>query len=104
MFSSCSNLTTLDLSGWELVNYNVNSALGSMFDGCSKLTTLYPMQNIYTDINLSKTQLDKNSLLRVIDNLATVTGFYTLTLGSTLLGKLSTSEKRKATDKGWTLQ
>ena len=104
MFSSCSNLTTLDLSGWELVNHNVNSALVSMFDSCSKLTTLYPMQNIYTDINLSKTQLDKNSLLRVIDNLATVTSFHTLTLGSTLLGKLSTSEKRKATDKGWTLQ
>ena len=37
MFSSCSNLTTLDLS-----NFNTSSVtnMSSMFDGCSNLTTL----------------------------------------------------------------
>ena len=44
-----------------------------------------------------------DSLMSIINNLATVTTTQTLTLGSTNLAKLSSEEKAIATNKGWTL-
>lgn len=49
------------------------------------------------------TAMGEEALVNVLNNLATVTDTQTLTLGATLLGKLSDDEKKIATDKGWTL-
>ena len=60
--------------------------------------------NISTPLILSPTNLDVSSLLDVINNLATVTTTKTLTLGSTLLAKLTEEQIAVAVNKGWTVQ
>ena len=37
MFSGCSGLTSLDLSGWNMSNV---TDMNEMFDGCTSLTTI----------------------------------------------------------------
>ena len=61
------------------------------------------MQNIPVSLSLSSTKLDQTSLLDVIDNLATVTTAKTLTLGTTLLAKLTEEQIAIAVNKGWTV-
>ena len=100
MFYNCSGLTSLDLSGFDTSNV---TNMGSMFRGCSKLTSLDSMQNISVALILSYTILDATSLLDVINNLATVATSQTLTLGSTLLAKLTEDQIAIATNKGWTV-
>jgi hypothetical protein len=74
-----------------------------MFYNCKSLTSLDSMQNISVDLSLSPTILDITSLLDVIDNLATVSTSKTLTLGSTLLAKLTEDQIAIAVNKGWTV-
>ena len=100
MFSYCNSLTSLDLSGFDTSNV---TNMSDMFSGCSGLTSLDSMQNISVALSLSSTLLDETSLLDVIDNLSTVTTSQTLTLGSTLLAKLTEEQIAIATNKGWTV-
>ena len=102
MFSSCSGLTSLDLSGFDTGNVG---DMSYMFSKCSSLIELDSMQNISTNLDLSYTILDTTSLLDVIDNLVTFQNqaFRTLTLGSTLLAKLTEDQIVIATNKGWTV-
>lgn len=61
---------------------------------------------IAKSLNLSKTNLDHESLLSVLNTLKDLTGTgttLTLTLGATLQAKLTDTEKAIATQKGWTL-
>lgn len=61
---------------------------------------------IAKSFSLSKTKLDKESLLSVLNTLKDLTGTgttLTLTLGATLQAKLTDAEKAIATQKGWTL-
>ena len=61
---------------------------------------------IAKSFSLSKTKLDKESLLSVLNTLKDLTGTgttLTLTLGATLQAKLTDTEKAIATQKGWTL-
>ena len=46
---------------------------------------------------------DRESIVKVLNNLQSITTTQTLTLGSTLLAKLTDEDKKIATDKGWTL-
>lgn len=100
MFKGCKNLTSLDVSGFDTSNV---TNMGEMFYGCSKLIGLDSMQNILVNLDLSSTILDTTSLLDVIDNLATVSTTQTLTLGSTLLAKLTEEQIATAINKGWTV-
>ena len=100
MFQNCRGLTSLDLSGFE--TREVTTMTG-MFNGCSGLTSLDSMQNISVALSLSSTKLDAISLLDVINNLATVTTTQTLTLGATLLAKLTEDQIAIAVNKGWTV-
>ena len=77
--------------------------MSNMFYSCTNLTSLDSMQNILAVLDLSTTTLDTTSLLDVIDNLATVTTTKTLTLGSTLLAKLTEDQIAIAVNKGWTV-
>ena len=98
MFSNCSSLTTipqLDTSKATNMNY--------MFYGCTSLTSI-KMKNMSTSFDIHwSTKMEREALVEVLNNLATVTSTKTLTLGSTLLAKLTDTDKAIATNKGWTL-
>ena len=101
MFSNCNKLTSLDLS-----NFNTSKVTDmiNMFYYCSALVDFKTPKNISTAVDFSYcTNLTHDSLMSIINNLATVTTTQTLTLGSTNLAKLSSEEKAIATNKGWTL-
>ena len=74
-----------------------------MFYDCNSLIELDSMQNIPVALDLSSTTLDTTSLLDVIDNLSTVTTTQTLTLGATLLAKLTEEQIAVAVNKGWSV-
>ena len=125
MFNGCKSLTQLDVSNWNTENV---TNMSYMFNNCSSLTQLdvsnfdtrnvtnmssfianaSVLQNfiscvIPVSFGASGTALTHDSLMSIINNLATVTTTQTLTLGSTYLAKLSSEEKAIATSKGWTL-
>ena len=125
MFNSCKLLTQLDVSNFDTTNV---TNMSYMFAYCSQLIQLdvsnfntskitnmssfiasaSVLQNfiscaIPVSFGASGTALTHDSLMSIINNLATVTTTQTLTLGSTNLAKLSSEEKAIATNKGWTL-
>ena len=100
-FAWCANLTTLDLSNWDVSKV---TGMGYMFSGCTELVDFIAPNNISVAVDFSPcTKLTHDSLMSIINNLATVTTTKTLTLGSTNLAKLTDAEKAIATNKGWTL-
>lgn len=62
----------------------------------------YGTQNYNLDVSICP-NLSKENLLNIIDCLCTTTKTLTLSLGSTNLAKLTPSEIKIATDKGWTV-
>ena len=68
------------------------------------LVDFYPPQNISKSFNLTNDmQLSHDSLVRIINNLKTVSTTQTLTIGAYNIAKLSADEQAVATGKGWTL-
>jgi surface protein len=102
MFQYCNSLTSLDLSNWDISN--VTNKAG-MFNDCPSLIDFKAPKNIndYMDISAS-TKLTHESLMSIINNLATITLRITLTLGPTNLAKLTDEEIAIATQKGWTVK
>ena len=98
MFYYCSSLTSIpQLDTSKVTNMN------SMFQNCSSLTSI-KMKNMSTSFDIHwSTKMEREALVEVLNNLATVTSTKTLTLGSTLLAKLTDTDKAIATNKGWTL-
>ena len=99
MFRNCSSLTQLDVSNWDtskvtnMSDFIVNASVLQSFISCA----------IPVSFGASGTALTHDSLMSIINNLATVTTTQTLTLGSTNLAKLTDAEKAIATNKGWIL-
>ena len=83
--------------------------VSSSFQSCTNLTTLSITGILATNgLDLHWSPLDKASLLNIIDILqdrvkAGLEGTLTVTLGSTNLAKLTDTEKAIATQKGWSL-
>jgi hypothetical protein len=79
---------------------------GSSSLACPKLLGYFNApKNINISLNFSYcAYLTHDSLMSIINNLATVTSTKTLTLGTTNLAKLSDEEKAIATNKGWTVK
>ena len=100
MFNNCRDLTTvpsLDTSNVTDMNY--------MFSYCIDLTKI-SMLNIGASFDIHwSTKMTREALLEVLGNLKDLTGqtSKTLTLGSTLLNKLTEEDKLIATNKNWTL-
>ena len=103
IFRNCDTITSLDLSNWDWSLCTSASNNNAQFMYCSELVHLKLPKNVQCSIDLSYTKLDVDSLLDVINNLATVTTTQTLTLGSTLLAKLSEEQIAIAVNKGWTV-
>ena len=99
MFYGCTSLTAIpQLDTTKGIDFSY------MLFSCSNLTTLGGFVGLSKSLDLSSsTKLTHDSLMNVINNLATVTSSTKLTLGSTNLAKLTGEEKKVATDKGWTL-
>ena len=116
MFDSCILLTTI-----PLLDFSSANAISSIFNACSKLTTLGGFKDLgeayntstsannssYT-LNLSySTLLTHDSLMNVINNLYDIAtkgcNTQSLAIGATNLAKLSSAEIQTATDKGWTV-
>ena len=75
----------------------------NMFSSCSNLKEIH-MTGMKTNFNISdSTKFTESALVEILNNLATVTSTKTLTMGSTNLAKLTDEEKAIATNKGWTL-
>ena len=99
MFNSCKALTSLDVSGWD--TYNVTS-MTSMFNNCSSLTSLDSMMNISTDLSLPSS-LNEESILDIVDNLASVSSRKTLKISNTQLRWVPEDKIIEANNKGWTI-
>lgn len=97
-FYNCQSLTRI-----EGINASNVTDFSSAFYYCISLTTLsmYGMKASF-DIHWS-TLMERDELVNLINNLATVTSTRTLTLGSTLKSKLKDEDIAIATEKGWTI-
>ena len=116
MFEYCSSLQSLDMSNFDTSKV---TNMNNIFVGCRKLTTLIGgrtideviSNNISTfnglkiNISLDSTILDRASLRALINGLADLTGSTSqkLTLGSTLIAKLTEEDIAVATAKNWTI-
>jgi hypothetical protein len=96
-----SKMTTIPaLNVSNVTNFNYIFGFGSQQ---LKLTEIH-MYGMKAGFNISySTQYTKESLVEILNNLATVTVSRTLTMGSTNLAKLTDEDKAIATAKGWTL-
>ena len=101
MFYNCESLTSVPLFDTSRV-----TNMGDMFYMCSSLTTLGGFTGLKVNLDLSSCPLlTKESILNVFNKAANVTSSpKTLTLGSTNLRKLTSTEKAIATNKGWLLK
>ena len=101
IFYGCISLYSIPL----IDTSNVTTMFGVVY-GCSSLTYLGGFKNLHISVNSNFLDqcpnLTVESLMNVINNLATVSG-KTLKFGSTNLGKLTAQQKAIATNKGWTL-
>ena len=101
MFFNCRSLTYIPLLDTSKV-----TSMNNMLRNCSSVKYLGGFKNL--SISVSAYFLDQcpnltvESLMNVINNLATVSG-QSLKFGSTNLNKLTPHQKAIATNKGWTL-
>ena len=103
MFSGCRSLTSIALLDTSKVT-NMSYLFG--FSNINSLTDLGGFKNLSISITSYFLDLCPNltveSLMNVINNLATVSG-QSLSFGSTNLNKLTAEQIAVATNKGWTL-
>ena len=101
MFFNCSSLTSIPLLDTSKV-----TSMSNILHGCGSVKYLGGFKNL--SISISAYFLDQcpnltvESLMNVINNLATVSG-KTLRFGTTNLSKLTAEQIAIATNKGWTL-
>jgi hypothetical protein len=103
IFNNASNLVTIS----KLVVAETSAYSASSWTGCTKLENLTIEGVIANNFPISgASKLTRTSLMSIIDHLKDFSGTdetRTLTLGSSNLGRLTDEDKKKATDKGWTL-
>ncbi len=96
------NIKTVD----GIVSSETTTYSTSTFGSSAKITHCPFSGVIAKNLNVSNTNLDHESLISILNCLKDIsdTGTtLTLTLGATLLAKLTNTEKAIATEKGWTL-
>jgi surface protein len=99
MFYNCRALTELDMGGFDMGSLTSTT---HMFTDATGLTRFNSPTNIRMSIGFNSTRLDLESVLDIIDNLATVTTNQTLTLGN-LADQLTEEQIAVVINKGWTL-
>ena len=77
--------------------------MSDTFRDCSSLEEIH-MTGMKASFNISaSTKFTRAALVEILNNLATITSTYKLTMGATNLAKLTDEDKAIATNKGWTL-
>jgi surface protein len=99
MFYNCRALTELDMGGFDMGSLTSTT---HMFTDATGLTRFNSPTNIRMSIGFNSTRLDLESVLDIIDNLATVTTNQTLTLGG-LADQLTEEQIAVAINKGWSI-
>ena len=103
MFNTCSSLTTLDLSSFNTTNV---TDMGYMFNGCSKLSNLtlgtdWASNSSISSFSLFSCPLTHESAVDVINKLATRSNSPVITFSNQV--GLYQSEIDVATNKGWSV-
>lgn len=110
-YNATSNLTSMyqffyyssNLKEVGLFDTSNVTNMSGMFSSCTSLTEIH-MKNMAVNFDIHwSTKMEREALLEVINNLATVTSTRTLTIGSTLKAKLTDDDIAIATAKGWTI-
>lgn len=98
-------LTDLDLSWLDASKFTASaSQIATMLTGCYSMKNLKPPININKNFSVADcTNLTRESVLLIINNLLNVTTATTLTLGASNCAKLTDDEIAVATGKGWTV-
>ena len=103
-FEGATALTTVDISMWDVSNITTDfSGWNTIFLGCNNLVNYYPPKNIGVQYSVSSQKLTVDSLVRIMNNLKTVSTTTTLSIGATNLAKLTDEQKAIAINKGWTI-
>lgn len=101
IFNNCYFIKKIDFS---TINASMISAASIPFANCFNLREFVPPAIIKENIYLTTdNSLSHDSLVAVLNSLATVTSAKTLSIGTINLSKLTADEIAIATNKGWTL-
>ena len=101
-FSGNEALESIDLSNLDASNV---TNFTKLVYKCTNLKNFKAPKNISVSVSdfSRSANLTVESMIDIIDNLATVSTTQTLTLGATNLAKLTTEQIQIATNKGWTV-
>lgn len=98
LFTGCSSLISI-----PRLNFSKVTSLYHVVENCTSLKEFLPY-GMKVSFDLSSSILfEREDLVTVLNNLATLTKTQTLTLGEINLAKLTEEDKKIAIDKGWTL-
>ena len=101
LFKLATTLTTINMGNLDLSGVIQAS---SAFEQALELTNVTFGKNLAISISFEHCKkLTHNSLMSIINNLATVTTTQTLTIGATNIAKLSSDEIAIAVNKGWSV-
>ena len=121
MFSRCTNLVEVDLSGLDTSNFKYkydskNYEPLNAFGGCTSLERICPDEKINENPNFavfkglkdnvdlsSCSKMSLNSVYAIINSMTNITTSKTLKLNYVTYNKLSPEWIKKATDKGWSV-
>lgn len=102
MFQDCSKLTTLNLG--NKFDTSKVTTMSKMFDGCSALATVTgKISNIKVSLDLGDSPLTTESAMVFINGLSGEVTGQTLTLKSTTYNSLTPEQLAVGTAKGWTI-
>ena len=103
-FRGCENLQYINMSKFSMNNVKASSSIVDIFYKCYELTNIEPATGLYLSHDLSYcTKLSADELVQWFNAIGTTTSGATITLGETLLAKLTDDQKAIAINKGWTL-
>lgn len=104
MFAYNYNIEELDASWVDMSKFTSTYMHSTGFRYLYFLRDFEPPKNICKAFSVNESQLlSHESLVKILNNLSTVSTSTKLTIGTYNLAKLSTEEKAIATNKGWTL-
>jgi uncharacterized protein YjbI with pentapeptide repeats len=103
-FNGSDNLQYVNMSKFSMGNVKASSSIGGIFTKCPLLTNIEPASGLKLSHDLSAcVLLSADEIVQWFNALATVTTAPTITLGETLLAKLTDEQKAIAINKGWAL-
>lgn len=99
IFEGCESLESVLLLDWSSV-----TNCGNAFYRCYALKNVGGFTGLAVSVSfVQSSALTRESVLNIINGLATVSNVQTITLHPSVLALLSSADRAIATDKGWTI-